>query len=137
MKLFNIIPEAKNHMGENIYRTFSSWKRACRTANPNTTFEGDKEICNARPGVGEWDGETGCVYKSPVKEDVSDDASAAYEKRLQNVMILMGKIKQSIDTHIDAQSDYPSNWGFAGDLAHVEEELQEILEFLSSREHRE
>lgn len=58
-----LISEVKNHMGENVYHSYSSWRSACKKANPSVQFEGDKEICNAKPGVGEWDGVTGVVYK--------------------------------------------------------------------------
>ena len=55
--------DAVNHMGEKQYQTYNAWRVACRAVNSNVTFEGDKDICNAKPGVGEWDGETGVVYK--------------------------------------------------------------------------
>lgn len=54
--------DATNHLGEKEYSSYESWKRACREANASVTFEGNKEICNAKPGVGEWDGEKGSVY---------------------------------------------------------------------------
>jgi hypothetical protein len=77
MKLINDIFEAKNHLGEKTYRTFQGWKRACRLVDPQCTFEGDKEVCNAKPGVGEWDGESGCVY---LKEQEDFDVLAAAER---------------------------------------------------------
>ncbi len=55
--------DAINHLGEQQYRTYAAWKTACKAANPAVVFEGNAEICNAKPGVGEWDGETGVVYK--------------------------------------------------------------------------
>lgn len=54
--------DTTNHLGEKEYRTYNGWKVACKAANPSVRFEGDKEICNALPGVGEWDGEKGSVY---------------------------------------------------------------------------
>lgn len=54
--------DATNYMGEKEYRTYEGWKAACRAMNANVQFEGDKEICNAKPGIGEWDGEKGIIY---------------------------------------------------------------------------
>jgi hypothetical protein len=58
----NGLTEAKNHLGEKQYTSYSSWKAACKAAGA-TSFEGNSEICQAKPGIGEWDGETGSVYK--------------------------------------------------------------------------
>lgn len=55
-----------NHLGERTYYTYAGWKRACKELNPNVKFEGNKDICNALPGIGEWYGDTGSIYN--VKE---------------------------------------------------------------------
>jgi hypothetical protein len=48
------VAEAKNHMGETEYNTYSGWKAACRKAGADT-FEGDRDICQAmKDGKGEW-----------------------------------------------------------------------------------
>lgn len=54
--------DATNHLGEREYYTYKRWKEACRAANPSVRFEGDEDICNALPGVGEWDGVKGSIY---------------------------------------------------------------------------
>src|SRR3972149_2499028 len=51
-----------NHLGEKRYQTYAAWKAACKASNPAVRFEGNSEICNALPGVGEWGGDTGVVY---------------------------------------------------------------------------
>ncbi len=51
----------KNHLGEKEYQTYAGWRAACKKVNPAVTFEGNKDICNAR-GVGEWGGDVGSVY---------------------------------------------------------------------------
>jgi hypothetical protein len=72
------LKEAKNHMGETVYTTYSSWKTAVRKYQPGAWFDGDQDICNAfigtKPykrketiGVGEWDGSEGVVFKDVVK----------------------------------------------------------------------
>jgi hypothetical protein len=62
--------EAKNHMGETEYTTYSGWKAACRKAGA-TEFDGDRDICQAKKdgkGVGEWDGAVGTVYDDAHKK---------------------------------------------------------------------
>ena len=61
--------DAKNHLGETEYETYKKWKEACRRANPSVRFEGDEDICQAKPGVGEWDGVVGVVYKQKTGDD--------------------------------------------------------------------
>ncbi len=63
------LAELKNHMDETEYTTWDSWRKACRKAYPEVTFEGDKDIAQAMwkegRAVGEWDGAVGVVYKKP------------------------------------------------------------------------
>jgi hypothetical protein len=64
------IAEAKNHMGETEYTTYSAWRAACRRAGADE-FDGDKDICQAKKsgkGVGEWDGAVGTVYDDAHKK---------------------------------------------------------------------
>lgn len=69
--------DATNHLGEKEYSSYESWKRACRQANASVTFEGDKDICQAKPGVGEWDGAVGVVYKQKASD-------ARYDERVRS-----------------------------------------------------
>jgi hypothetical protein len=64
------VVEAKSHMGETEYTTYSGWKAACRKAGA-TEFDGDRDICQAKKdgkGVGEWDGAVGTVYDDAHKK---------------------------------------------------------------------
>ena len=54
--------EALSPSGERSFQTYQAWKAAVKKINPNAKFDGDKDICTA-PGVGEWDGERGVIYK--------------------------------------------------------------------------
>ena len=63
------LSELKNDMNETEYTTWDSWRKACRKAYPEVTFEGDRDIAQAMykkgRAVGEWDGSVGVVYKKP------------------------------------------------------------------------
>ncbi len=64
------VAEAKNHMGETEYNTYSGWRAACKRAGADE-FEGDRDICQAKKGgkgVGEWDGVSGSVYDDAHKK---------------------------------------------------------------------
>lgn len=64
------VVEAKNHMGETEYNTYSGWRAACKRAGADE-FEGDRDICQAKKGgkgVGEWDGASGSVYDDAHKK---------------------------------------------------------------------
>jgi hypothetical protein len=68
-----------------------------------------------------------------VKES-ANSAPAAYTARLTQCHELLDQIKQGLDQHAQEQQGNADSWGFAGDLAHVAEQLQEIWEFMSSAE---
>jgi len=59
-------------MGERSFQTYEAWKRACKEINPSVQFEGDKDICQAKPGIGEWDGATGVIYGGTEDGALSD-----------------------------------------------------------------
>ena len=71
------IAEAKNHMGDKEYRTYSSWKAAIKNAANGKPIKwiGDKDIGEAHvdgKGIGEWDGEKGSVYSATsIKESTT------------------------------------------------------------------
>ena len=59
-------------------------------------------------------------------------AEAAYAARTQQCKDILAKIGQYLDVHAQKQQGNASSWGFAGDLAHVYSQLEEIWEFLTS-----
>ena len=75
----------RNNLGEKEYRTYAGWKRACKEIAPNVRFEGDKDICNALPGIGEWDGEKGCLYNTEIKKNPAPRIGTAKPKRKSQV----------------------------------------------------
>ncbi len=74
------VSESANHLGDKEYSSYAAWKAACKKANAEVWFDGDKDIGQAMIGpkpyirgktkaIGEWDGEVGSVYsKKQVKE---------------------------------------------------------------------
>jgi hypothetical protein len=59
----------KNHLGETMYNSFPSWKRACRKVDPNCIFIGTGlvyAVADDDTHIGEYDGVIGVVYLPPV-----------------------------------------------------------------------
>lgn len=90
------ITEAKNHMGDREYQTYSGWKAACKKAHPGCSFGGDKDIGAAVVGnkdVGEWDGTVGSVYAPTLKEsDVTD-----HREMLRGLQKALDKAQADLD----------------------------------------
>lgn len=64
-----ITKDSTNHLGEKEYQTYNAWREACKRINPNAQFEGDKDICQAKPGIGEWGGDKGVIYTKDSTQD--------------------------------------------------------------------
>lgn len=96
------LSELKNHMDETEYSTWDSWRKACRKAYPEVTFEGDKDIAQAMykegRAVGEWDGSVGVVYKKPA-------GLAEAEKLTTQVALSKGNIWTVSFTHCPGSKD--------------------------------
>jgi hypothetical protein len=69
------IKEGLNHMGEKEYKTYDSWKAACKKCCETYWIDGNKDIAQALVGpkpykrgetkaIGEWDGEKGSIFKA-------------------------------------------------------------------------
>lgn len=56
-----------------------------------------------------------------------ETAQAAYSRRFAGVSELLLKLDEGLKAHSDRQAVDPRNWGFAGDLGHVEELLGRAL----------
>ena len=128
-------------MGEREYRTYGAWKAACKKANPNVSFEGDKDICDAKPGVGQWDGATGVVYLKKVnesgyynKEPNQRDADEAFKMRHQQTVEILNRLGSEVAKFAEDQKKNPRDWGYAGSMAHVVEILENALDFLTGEE---
>lgn len=95
-KIDTPVQEAKNHMGETEYNTWSGWRAACKKVNPDYKIEGDKDIAQAMvdgKSIGEWDGEKGSVFDDahkPKKAKVSEqvDESLNLMRKLAGLPLL-------------------------------------------------
>lgn len=67
-----------------------------------------------------------------LSEGAGYDASHAYEGRTAEVKQLLAEIGQLVNAH--AKKYDGASWGFAGDMAHVAELLQEVKSFLENGE---
>ncbi len=59
-------------------------------------------------------------------------AETAYIARLASVVANVQALTDLVKKHSDRQAASPANWGFAGDLAHVDEQLADLVAFLKS-----
>ena len=52
------------------------------------------------------------------------------QKPAEELRRLVSELEQAVAMHAKKQKAAPDNWGHAGDMAHVAEQLQEVLTFL-------
>ena len=60
-------------------------------------------------------------------------ATVAYNARHAETADLLKRIANQLATHAKEQAAEPRNWGFTGDLGHVNEELAQVLASLGDR----
>jgi hypothetical protein len=57
----------------------------------------------------------------------AETASEAYKRNRAKVEQLVGDLQRMLGGHAKLQQGDPSNWGYAGDMAHYAELLEELL----------
>ena len=57
-------------------------------------------------------------------------AADAYQQRRQAVDALLEELRGKLDAHAQRAAADPANWGYAGDLGHVEEVLRDLAAFM-------
>jgi len=57
-------------------------------------------------------------------------ASEVYQEKQTAVHRLLSELDQLAEAHRQQQARRPADWGYVGDLAHVEERLKEVVGFL-------
>jgi hypothetical protein len=60
-------------------------------------------------------------------------AAACYGERFAETQDLLRRITRRLAAHRNEQAAEPADWGFAGDLGHVNEELAYVLASLGDR----
>jgi len=74
-------------------------------------------------------------FESHVKVASNVDVKARkreYDKMRQGVDRKMSRLEKELGKHAKDQLSEPTNWGYIGDLGHVSEVLDNILEFINS-----
>jgi len=56
-------------------------------------------------------------------------AANTYRQRRQTVDALLEELRGKLDAHAKRAEADPKNWGYAGDLGHVEEVLRDLAAF--------
>ena len=67
------------------------------------------------------------------KQTTKQTAAACYAERHAECQDLLQRIAQQLVRHQQEQAAAPANWGFPGDLGHVNEELAYVLASLGDR----
>jgi len=57
----------------------------------------------------------------------SETADQAYQRQQARVQKLVADLKTFLENHANRQKAEPRNWGFAGDMNHYAEIIEEIL----------
>jgi len=60
-------------------------------------------------------------------------ATVAYNARHAETADILKRIAKQLAAHAKEQADLPWDWGFPGDLGHVNEELAQVLASLGDR----
>ncbi len=64
---------------------------------------------------------------------IKQTAAECYTERFAECQDLLKRIGSRLAQHQKAQAAEPANWGYAGDLGHVTEELAYVLAALGDR----
>ena len=70
-----------------------------------------------------------------IDEFIADEQAArTYQARRRDVEKLLDMLKEEVAHHAEFAAKEPGDWGFAGDLGHVREQLVETLSFLAQQD---
>jgi len=61
-------------------------------------------------------------------------ASQCYETRFNRIRASLDELRDQLTLHAAQQEVHPGDWGFAGDLAHVDVALADLVRFLAGEE---
>lgn len=66
-------------------------------------------------------------------KNTKQSAAACYAERFADAQDLLKRIGARLDQHRKSQSQEPANWGYAGDLGRITEQLAYVLADLGDR----
>lgn len=66
----------------------------------------------------------------PAAKPARETADQAYQRNLADLRTNLAKIAAGLERHATEQAAEPRDWGYAGDLSHVNERLNDIASFL-------
>ena len=61
-------------------------------------------------------------------EEAESDPGAEYKMRMKQIQKALKDMQAKLKSHETKQKKDPKNWGYAGDLAHVNQALYELLD---------
>jgi len=70
------------------------------------------------------------------KPRIKQTAHQAYQERYQEALELVTRIRRQLTAHKAQEAKEPRNWGYAGDLGHVNSELKQVLASLGEDQAR-
>ena len=70
---------------------------------------------------------------TPTNKATKQTAAACYAERHAECADLLKRIASRLEQHKKDQEKQPANWGYAGDLGHISNELAYILASLGDR----
>ena len=71
-----------------------------------------------------------------VKNRAEETAAECYAARQQDIGVLLDLIAEELRIHANSAAKGPKNWGFAGDLGRIRENLKDVLESLLVGRHK-
>ena len=70
------------------------------------------------------------------KNQIKQTAAECYADRQQDIGVLLDLIAEELRIHAALAAKDPKNWGFAGDLGRIRENLKDVLESLLVGRHK-
>ena len=70
-------------------------------------------------------------YSKGMANMTAATAKEAYEKRLKEVNLLLKQLNRKMNIHRDGFKLNQLNWGYVGDVAHIQKGLEELVAFLN------
>lgn len=62
--------------------------------------------------------------------NMENNPNEAYKKRYKSILLNIDLLKKLMKKHSVKQNKNPMDWGYAGDLSYIDDELTELLNHL-------